>query len=357
MGWKEKRQELINKLPTLLDLINHYALGEEKWALDKSPIRLLFPNHFYEGKFEAITMADGMARLVPLSLAFNDYYRGQSRYFPSSKPTLFRQGMNESKVFLERLKTCELELLVKQHPLTKIFLDGILYTCPDGTLIRIYFYVDVPALAQHYGIKTELLDLTIDKWVAAFFASTDYDPLTDTYQPVLDNERYGVFYHYVNTSLEPFSQKQLRAVGLQPFSRPGEQSGFVIELKATDNFNKQAEKIKFRHDPDISTFIYNYTNRGNHLFPYDILQDKAKTIRETDTFSVQSYLLTKARYYPDYSDSIIWNYLKEQNKKIVESPIVSFSKNEIDDFIQRWESQDKKRFLDKIVVRLTCSGE
>lgn len=34
--WENKRTELINNLPTILDVLNQLAYGEEKWALEKN---------------------------------------------------------------------------------------------------------------------------------------------------------------------------------------------------------------------------------------------------------------------------------------------------------------------------------
>lgn len=36
--WENKRTELINNLPTILDVLNQLAYGEEKWALEKTPL-------------------------------------------------------------------------------------------------------------------------------------------------------------------------------------------------------------------------------------------------------------------------------------------------------------------------------
>lgn len=33
--WQDKRNELIGKLPTIMDVLDRLAYGEEKWALEK----------------------------------------------------------------------------------------------------------------------------------------------------------------------------------------------------------------------------------------------------------------------------------------------------------------------------------
>ena len=69
--------------------------------------------------------------------------------------------MDPGKVFIERLKACEFELVINEHPLTKIFKDQTVINYPDGHQQSIHLNVDPLALAQHYGISTELLDLTV----------------------------------------------------------------------------------------------------------------------------------------------------------------------------------------------------
>ena len=48
--WENKRTELINNLPTILDVLECLAYDEEKWALDNSVMRVLFPSYEHEGK-------------------------------------------------------------------------------------------------------------------------------------------------------------------------------------------------------------------------------------------------------------------------------------------------------------------
>ena len=78
--WENKRNELIEKLPTIMDVLDRLSYGEEKWALDKSPFRLLFPSYAQDGLFEIVPGPEDKDRLIPCSLSFNCYYRGESGY-------------------------------------------------------------------------------------------------------------------------------------------------------------------------------------------------------------------------------------------------------------------------------------
>lgn len=59
--------------------------------------------------------------------------------------------------------------------------------------------------------------------------------------------------------------KHMRVVGLQPFSRPGEQAGCVLRLGKKDDFRKKVlKKIKFRQDKDIrNSFTHFIRDRYN----------------------------------------------------------------------------------------------
>lgn len=359
MDWRLKRKELIEKLPTLLDVLEHLAFGEENWALAKNPLRMVFPNHSQEGSFELVEMPDGMSRLYPCSLSVNDYYRGQTSYYPNCSPSLFRKGISDSEVFVERLKLAEFSLLIKKHPLVMMYPDGFTWKDPAGGIHPVSLCVDEEALAQHYGIKTSLIDLTVDKWVAAFFACTDYDVLTDTYSVHRSNgEDYGVFYLYVDQFLLPDEMSPLRPVGQQPFPRPGEQAGYVLSMLADENFNKKVvQKIKFRHVDEISELVFNYTNRSNKLFPFDLLQEKVKVIKIARIFSYEAYELAKRRFFSDVDEDVLRGYLKSENIELADKPVVDYSQEEIDAFNKEWVDWREKKFLQKIFVRPVYFGK
>ena len=357
MSWKEKKDELINRLPTIIDILEEISLGEEIWNLEDGPLRMCFPNHYQEGMFDFVAMPDGTSQLWPISIGVNNYYRGQSSYYPKCYPSLYRPGMTDVNRFVARLRTCELQILMEQYPLWDIFNHGTMVTMPDGSQHPVILSCDELALAQHYGLPTELLDLTVDKWVAAFFACTKYDSKTDTYRPTDEGDGYGVFYSYSDVpdvdSITDYTKKKLRAVGLQPFARPGEQAGYVLKMEEGQNFTRMSwRKIKFRHDRKASELVFNYTNRAKKLFPKSPLEMKAAIIKETNDISFAAFDMAQSIYFSDVSEKTLEQWLDDSNIRLVEKPIVSFSDGEKEEFYQEWK-RNEKRFYSQINVRFT----
>lgn len=354
---------------TLFDILDHLSLGEERWYLNRGHFTGLFPTYKDEGNFTSLVMPDNKIRLVPNSLSFNDYYRGQTEFHDPCQPTLHRGYMTPAMQFVERVKYKELCLLMESYPLFRKFQEGLTTHFSDSSTEWHELFVDNLALAQHYGICTELIDLTVDKFVAAFFACTDYDYDTDTYSvhdenkpKIVDGKEVfvteGCFYMYVDTHIGFGGDvSQLRSVGLQPFSRPGEQAGYVLEMLPADNFNGMVRQcIHFKHDKKIAEFIFNYTNRSNKLFPQSVLQEKAMTIKKSKEFSREAFNLAKNEFYPDTEEQTLLNYLENQNVTLQDDRLVSFSEEEIDRFNREWEEHGSEDFLKRVFFRTTYSG-
>jgi hypothetical protein len=346
----------IESLPTLLDILNLIAQDEVNWDVGGNVFRPVYPSYHEQGKFVAREMPNGEARLNPCGRFVSYVYRGQSSYFEECKPSLYRKEMTDSKIFLERVKLKELESLIDKHPLTNIFKNGLSWFDPDRVRHPITLAIDHQGLAQHYGIKTDLIDLTNDKWVAAFFACTDH---IDGQYVVhkAENGKSGVFYR-MNPLKYNFAFKNnetFRSVGLQPFPRPGEQSGYVLKLEPNQNFNDEAEVIRFRHDDRVSELIFNYANRSNKYFPYDIFQEKVQQIIISKTFSNSSILQAVKEFYPNVDKCVIESYIKEEGIESQDAPMVEFTDKEIADFYREWPNREKE-YCSKVVIQLSYSG-
>lgn len=342
---------------TLFDILDNYALMDEIWELDNSVFRSVFPGIRQEGFFEPVLMPNGLCRLTPLAPTFNVYYRGQSRQISPSKASLYRKGMTNAARFVERLKYVEFRKIIEEYPLTHFLRDTIVATAPDKSLHHIPLTIDHLALAQHYGIKTELMDITTDKLVASFFATTDCKD--DVYTPIVDNrDEKGVLYRYSIPLMEMFPGKEprLRAVGLQPFSRPGEQCGMVYPMTENEDFEMVATSIEtFRHDRTVSEFIFNYTNRSRKLFPDSPMQNHAIKICNSTVFSHDAFNTVKEEFYTGCPEEQLHKYLSELGISIADNVDFGFTEAEKDACIKYWQANSDK-FLSRVRIRWCYKG-
>ena len=151
--------------------------------------------------------------------------------------------------------------------------------------VRQWNYGDVlnDALAQHYGLNTNLLDLTGDFSSALFFATTYWDKDFGRLMPITDNViasnpkyKYGVLY-FSRQILESASlllndledKKEILEIGFQPLMRCSAQSGLVrvcndkYDLSTDPNF----QKFRFKQSSLLSNFIYKKMDFGKKVFP------------------------------------------------------------------------------------------
>lgn len=346
--WTPQKEQ--KEYHNLLDVMEMVAYDEEWFHLEENTFRMMFPTHYQEGLFETLQMPDGTTHLYPCTLYPFRYYRGQSNRLEGKKcqPSLYR-GLKEENMFHERLCLKELELLLENYPLTKIYKEGLYYDTPDGTK-TMFLNVDTNAIGQHYGIKTDLLDLTADKWVAAFFAATKYK--NGEYLPFKDD---GIGVIYVYTDSPTRGLPKLSAVGLQPFSRPGCQFGLVYKMQKDEDFNDRARRIFFKHDPAISELIFNYCNRSKKLFPNEMLETKVKDIKASKLYSHQAFANTIKEYYQSCSEEQIQKYIEELHITIQNDAPIVFTESELKTFDERWEKEEE-HFFDSVYVRLAYTG-
>lgn len=330
----------IIEVPTLLDALDFVSrreMNEQDW----DAMRFRGPGYEMEGKFVLFQNESGEGRLYPVNLSHYMYYRGERKIHPHCYASLFR-GLTDAEKFVERLKYCELALLIEDYPLTKMFRTALGFPY-QGSFIHIPLSIDALALAQHYGICTNLIDVTVDKWVAAFFACTFRDR-DGVFHPVVDESQYGMFNIYYGKNFSfPFDDPELSTIGLQPFSRPGEQAGYTVTMQdAEDFYDKCAIRIKFKHDARVSELVFNYTNRANKLFPKDVLEEKVDAIKTTPSFSTTAYNMCKDMFYKQSDETILKGYLAEQGKEVKANKPVCFTESEKQDFHKRWPDIAKR---------------
>lgn len=301
-------KEEVKRLPTLQEVVDQILTEEAQIVkLDSPPIAIIEPspsaihkpfaeyfNDYDDKKFIAVRLSSRDPQR-PEKFAFKPnlknrafLFRGQSGFYDPSTPSLLRK--KKGRFVVENIFYEEFVLALKDHPLIRLFWDGI-ELCGHRYFLEVTYY----GLAQHYGFKTRVMDLTSDLDVAKFFAVTDYNEKTDTYSPVIDESRYGVFYYWDNVrhplAFQPIFGGNLSSIGLQVFPRSGRQKVFLFSMYREQNFNDiPFVRYKlFRHDAAISKQIYKMARRGKLYFPEDELSSLAQRIRCSKILSGKAF--------------------------------------------------------------------
>ena len=228
------------------------------------------------------------------------YFRGENAFYGSSKPGLFRGKSHRSgnEVLIDTLRYNE----------CKIFLDKF-----DAVRFWNRSTVNYMALFQHYGLKTQMLDLTSDLMTALFFACCKYIdgrwyPLSkedvaqaDSRKEVFKiggDSRYGILYR-ARTELMDMEYavngisavNRIIPIGYQPFMRCSNQYGYMMLVDSEDYDmykDKRFEKFKFRLTAEFCQWVYDEMDQGNKAYPNNDIPKIEKylsKINSTDTFS------------------------------------------------------------------------
>lgn len=331
-------KEEIDALPSILDVVEQLSKMENK-SLLKNNVTIFPGDRFLdEGcyAFVSETWNKDVVRLMPVSPTPFTYYRGQSRYYEPCVPSLYRKNdkeelPSEAEIAYNRLKICEFEMLLATHP---VF-------CELSHIIN----VNPVALAQHYGLTTEYLDITNSKWVAAFFASTRYDYDSDTYYPVGRDyeDGYGVMYiskpYESGGTTEIFATKN-DVIGYQYFERPTKQSSFGYKMQLEEDFNESPyfERVFFRHDLEASKIIYDMSYKQRRFIPKDSLSKLARQIVKSNEVTRRAMERCLQMCYGDKSMSFLEDICAVKGLAVREDnrPVAQFSKEKLEADWKAW---------------------
>lgn len=368
MDWSKYRTkpeaDTIQDYPTIVDVIEDILEYEEQHlVLSKYPLSenhtelydMEEPDHYFvfhrEDDFK-------MALLYPTGRNPMTFYRGESKYHETCVPSLLRID-DEGTILKAHLQTAELECVLRQHPVIRDFLLREIH-CPK---LSMPFMLTVPyeGLAQHYGILTPYLDLTNDKWTAAFFAVTNYRKGNWEVVMPTEHQQYGSFYRLTNVDFMNKTIPQPTPLGMQYFNRPGKQSAFTLDMTEIKDLNLYPgiERIYFRHDAEANQLVYDLSQQGRKFMPSDSLVSVANSIRELKQYSQRAVEKTRIDNYPEKTVDEMNDYLKSYGLEIVSSPVVGFDSQQMQKEWEEWQREGATRYLNslKIIPVTTLEGQ
>ena len=270
-------------------------------------------------------------------------YRGQAEFYSPCKPSLFRE---KGKTYFvdDMIQMNELEILLEQHPLVKLFNQGFMLMHE-----HIRFKINYEGLSQHYYNKTPLLDLTSSMEVAKFFAVTTFNMEKDRYE-AYNGDKLGVLYYYdIKPNAFNGDKKvgpHIDTIGKQPFMRSGNQYGFLIALEKEEDFNELPEVryVYFRHNKAITDRIFREASQGDKYMPQEIL--RSNWWKRMSDEVAKKRVSTKAlklnfENNPGESHSKIRRKLQEKGFTISSKYTPSFSEEEMNSYYENslkiWE--------------------
>ena len=262
-------------LPTILDIVEYVSLLENAEMREHLNSKVDFLGFSRIGKYMYISDQSftNIAKLFPISQTPFTLMRGQNAYFTPSSPSLYRKNKLNSEDYrlLSRLRACEFMLTFRHHPVVNE--------------IRMNCMVEDMAIAQHYEFPTEYIDITNNKWVAAFFAATYKSG--DLYLPAETGFDKGIGVFYISNPAMRFNPHFLDNVytlGFQYFERPTRQYSLVYKMKEDEDMdtNPMFLRFVFRHDTEASKVVYNMSYKQQRFYPNDEWYEIAQQIMRDD---------------------------------------------------------------------------
>ena len=297
---EQKRQ-----LPTIVNVLEYLSSIENANLRKNLRDGGGMQDMFREGKYMVVSDEawTNIPKFYPCSQSTFTLMRGESDYHSKSYPSLYRPQtkMSDADYFLiSRLQACEFIAVMTFHPVVQAL----------SQLCKVEFM----AVAQHYGFPTEYMDVTNQKWVAAFFACTKYkDGRYIPFDP--DKElKMGVIY-VGDPSVDRSIPSNVKALGFHYFERPTRQNAMVYEMKDGDNFDEDSffKRIVFRHEAVASEFVYRMSYNQSRYFPKDSWTEIAEQIRKPDYPLSKSAIDISRHYGVTQTDDEIQEKLKRHN--------------------------------------------
>lgn len=267
---------------------------------DQNVFQEMMMDSFYDGYLMRYPDPVGVVIRQPQRKYF---YRGENQLYPTTMSSLGRlvhevnskQGKEVEKLIAD----------VKFHQFVKHI------CCYENVKAfeRMGVTVQYQAIAQHYGFRTYMMDITSDFEVALFFACCRFDgqnrvwhPLTQEDTEVSEEKKFGVIFRraVLPWSMLPDEIKRpIFPIGYQPFIRCSNQTGFTIPMYEGDDLKTLdlpgMHMLRFRHNSDLANWIYEKMDGGKKIYSTtDVLSGvEAKLEAFVKSMTVDNHSLTE----------------------------------------------------------------
>ncbi|MDO5573752.1 MAG: FRG domain-containing protein [bacterium] len=253
-------------------------------------------------RFDLIDMGDGKIAALSFGPNMGTFYRGEKSQFLTCKPNLYRYQDRNNRI-VSGVKTCDFILYLKEDPTMQEWEKN------DQI-------VDYRALAQHYDFPTDMLDITSDIMVAAFFATHSYNSIIGRFVPVKDGigrlRRYNGFLG--------MPENRIRTFGMQPYGRPGFQNGYGLVMEEKEDFSNMSLTVEFEQDPEMNERFSNSVPGQDMFFPPEpVIQQVAFLIKNTNV-STNKAISLYCRETGEEQDRVVC-MLKERGISVVDAPL------------------------------------
>ena len=320
---RAKSKEPFEDIFELMRFINHlYQKVPEVYKLNLANHSEIKGNNFIRAtKSETLNLIsnDKNSTVYFGQELFDFVYRGQSEDYTECLPSIFRSfDINKIDDVVEKLecaaKTQMFTSSIRHHPFIKILQafrsgyalsvlrkhpdlpgTGPIYTKHSEDMInyinRYPLNINYTALAQHYGYKTNLLDVTTNLMIAALFAVTDFDHENSKIE-ITEKKDKGVIYvipWWKYDDSPRLGGDFFDIIGWQPLVRTVTQQACILNMYYGDDLNTDDHiyKLYFKHNREKSRQLYNIWK--DKIFGLDLYTKiVVENLKLFDSFSVDS---------------------------------------------------------------------
>jgi len=270
-------------------------------------------------EYQILGLGNGKWCAVPKTHMIITHYRGEPDYYSSCLPSIYRGNPTKDEMSINIIKQIEFKEICKTFPSVKM-------SEKDG------LDVNYEAIAQHYGLKTEIIDLTTEIAVAAFFATHKYSEIKKSYIPREDG--IGVIRRAIGLEMtqyiQDYSGPSFQIIGVQPFFRTAVQQAQGCKCRLGEDFVNISSFILFKQNEEMNKRIGSifYTEKGpNLLFPDEIIVSAAKEV-------INSKIVTESAILEycemnNCEESTIKRMLLENGYDITEHPVFKLSRPQL----------------------------